>query len=85
MDTARRECLTQFHRSFQHALLPLLEADQQQPLTPMMERLLRIWESVEVERFVPTSRSSVDRPPRDRAASSSGQIRSNCSQVMSLG
>ena len=57
MDTARRECLTQFHRSFQHALLPLLEADQQQPLTPMMERLLRILESVEVKRFVPTSRS----------------------------
>lgn len=48
--------------------MPLTEADLQQPLTPMLERLLRIWECVEVERFVPSTRGSVGRPPRDRAA-----------------
>ena len=68
MNTALRERLTQFHRSLQHELVPLVEADLQQPLTPTMERLLRIWEFVEVERFVPASRGSVGRPPRDRAA-----------------
>jgi hypothetical protein len=68
MNTALRERLTQFHRSLQHELVPLVEADLQQPLTPTMERLLRIWEFVEIERFVPSSRGSVGRPPRERAA-----------------
>jgi hypothetical protein len=68
MNTALRERLRQFPRSFQLALVPLVEADLQQPLTPMMERLFRIWEFMEVERFVPSTRGSVDRPPRDRAA-----------------
>lgn len=68
MNTALRERLTQFQQSFQHALVPLVEADLQQRLTPVMERLLRIWELVEVKRFVPSTRGSVGRPPRDRAA-----------------
>ena len=68
MNTALRERLTQFQRSFQHELVPLVEANLPQPLTPMMERLLRIWEFVEVERFVPSARGRVGRPPRDRAA-----------------
>ncbi len=68
MNTALRERLTQFYRSFQHALLPLVEANLQQALTPMLERLLRIWESVKVERFVPSTRGRVGRPPRDSAA-----------------
>ena len=61
MNTALRERLTQFHRSLQHELVPLVEADLQQPLTPTMERLLRIWEFVEVERFVPASRGRICR------------------------
>lgn len=68
MNTALRERLTQFHRAFQHELVPLMEADLQQPLSPTMERLLRIWEFVEIERFVPSSRGAIGRPPRERAA-----------------
>ncbi len=68
MNTALRERLKQFQRTFQHALVPLVEADVGQPLTPMLERLLRIWELVEVERFVPSTHGCVGRPPRDRAA-----------------
>lgn len=68
MNTALRERLTQFHRSFQHQLVPLVEADIAGPLTPMMSRLLRVWECVEVERFVPSARGYVGRPPRDRSA-----------------
>jgi hypothetical protein len=68
MNTALRARLTQFHRSFQHEWVPLMEADVKQSVTPMMERMLRIWELVEIERFVPPSRGSVGRPPRDRAA-----------------
>lgn len=68
MNTAARERLTQFHRRFQQELVPLVEADLGQQLTPVMERLLRIWEQVEIERFVPSSRGLVGRPPRERAA-----------------
>jgi len=68
MNTALRDRLTQFHRRFQHELVPLVEADLQQTLTPVMVRLVRIWEFVEVERFVWSSRGCVGRPPRDRVA-----------------
>lgn len=68
MNTAVRERLTQFHRRFQQELVPLVEADVGQKLTPVMEQLLRIWEQVEIERFVPSSRGLVGRPPRERAA-----------------
>lgn len=68
MNTALRECLTQFHHHFQHQLLPLVEADFSASLTPTMSRLLRIWECVEIERFVPSTRGLVGRPPRERVA-----------------
>lgn len=68
MNTALRTRLTQFHHHFQHQLLPLVEADVSTALTPAMARLLRIWECVEIERFVPSTRGWVGRPPRERAA-----------------
>ena len=68
MNTALRERLTQFHHHFQHQLLPLVEADFSASLTPTMSRLLRIWECVEIERFVPSTRGLVGRPPRERVA-----------------
>ena len=68
MNTAAREGLTQFHRRFQHELVPLVESDLGQPLTPALERLLRLWEMIEIERFVPASRGLVGRPPVERAA-----------------
>lgn len=68
MNTALRERLTQFHYSCQHALLPLVMHAAEQPLTPVMERLLRIWEWIEIERFVPSTRGYVGRPRKERAA-----------------
>ncbi|MGH7178648.1 MAG: transposase [Tepidisphaeraceae bacterium] len=68
MNTALRERLTQFHRRFQHELVPLVETDVGQTLTPVMTRLLRIWERVEIERFVPSTSGLVGRPPRERLA-----------------
>jgi hypothetical protein len=68
MNTALRDRLTQFHASCQHELLPLLSSDVAQPLTPMLSRLIRIWEWIEIERYVPSTRGWVGRPRRDRAA-----------------
>jgi hypothetical protein len=68
MNIALRARLTQFHSQCQHELLPLKEADIGEPLTAPLERLLRIWEMIEIERFVPSSRGWVGRPWRDRAA-----------------
>jgi len=45
----RHERLKQFQRAFQHELVPPVEADLKQSLTPTIERLLRIWELVEVQ------------------------------------
>ena len=68
MNNALHDRLTQFHRTFQQALLPLVEADMGATLSPMMQRLLRIWEYVEIERWVPSTRGYVGRPPLDRMA-----------------
>ena len=68
MNTALRQRLTQFHSSCQRELVPLLQSDLEQTLTPVMERLIRIWEWIEIERFVPSCRGFVGRPPKERAA-----------------
>lgn len=68
MNTALRYRLKQFHVCCQRELIPLVSGDVCQPLTPLLSRLLRTWEWVEVERFVPSARGQVGRPPRERAA-----------------
>jgi hypothetical protein len=67
MNSALRTSLTQFHWQCQHELVPLVEAGLGQALTAPLERLLRIWEMVEIERFVPDS-CGYGRPPRERVA-----------------
>jgi hypothetical protein len=49
-----------------------VEGDVRQALMPVMERWLRIWEQVEMERFVPSTRGWVGRPPVERAALDAG-------------
>ena len=46
MNTARRERLTQFYCRLQHELVPLVEGDVGQALTPVITHLLRIGEQV---------------------------------------
>lgn len=48
--------------------MPLTEACLGARLTPKLEQLLRIWEMVQIERFVPAGRGGVGRPARERTA-----------------
>lgn len=48
--------------------MPITEADIGARLTPKLEQLLRIWEMVQIERFVPVGRGWVGRPARERTA-----------------
>jgi hypothetical protein len=66
MDHKLRDRLSQFHTQFQHELVPLTEACLGERLTPKLEQLLRIWEMVQIERFVPVGRGWVGRPARER-------------------
>jgi Transposase DDE domain/Transposase domain (DUF772) len=68
MNLNLRERLSQFHLLFQRELLPLVEADLGESLTPPLQQLVRIWEMVQIERLVPSSRGLVGRPARERAA-----------------
>jgi hypothetical protein len=68
MNSALRTRLTQFHRQCQYELLPLIETDLGEPLSAPVQRLLRIWEMVQIERFVPSCRGWTGRPPRERVA-----------------
>lgn len=68
MNLNLRQRLSQFHSLCQRELLPLVEADLGEVLTPPLQQLLRIWELVQIERCVPSSRGMVGRPARERAA-----------------
>lgn len=68
MNTAVRTQLTQSHRLFQHELVPLLESDLGHALTPKLMQLVQIWELIEIERFVPSTRGAIGRPARERHA-----------------
>lgn len=68
MNLNLRDRLSQFHFLFQRELVPLVEADLGECLTPKLQQLLRIWEMIEIERFVPPWRGLIGRPPRERAA-----------------
>jgi hypothetical protein len=68
MNSALRTRLTQSHSSFQHSLLPLAESDIGHALTPKLTQLLRVWECIEIERFIPSARGLMGRPRRERQA-----------------
>jgi hypothetical protein len=67
MNAALHDRLTQFHRVCQQEFA-LVAADVGQPLTPVMERLLRLWERIEIEGFMPSTRGLVGRPRIEHAA-----------------
>jgi len=68
MNHKLRTRLSQCHTSFQHELVPLLEADLGERLTPKLEQLLRLWEMIRIEDFVPVRRGLLGRPARERVA-----------------
>lgn len=68
MNSTLRTRLTQAHSNFQHALLPLMESDVGHALTPKLMQLLRVWECIEIERFIPSTRGHTGRPRRERQA-----------------
>ena len=68
MNTALRAHLTQAHLCFQHTLVPLAESDTGHALTPKLTQLLRVWECIEIERFLPSTRGNTGRPRRERQA-----------------
>jgi hypothetical protein len=68
MNCNLRTGLSQFLTALQRELFPILEADIGEALTAPMQTLIRIWELIGIERFVPSSRGEVGRPPRERQA-----------------
>jgi len=68
MNSALRARITQFHYQFQHELVPLIERDFGERLSPVLQRVVRTLECVQIERFVPSMRGLPGRPQRDRQA-----------------
>jgi len=68
MNSALHARITQLHYQFQHELLPLIERDFDERLSPVLQRIVRTLECVQIERFVPSMRGLPGRPQRDRQA-----------------
>jgi hypothetical protein len=60
--------VSQFLTSLHRELIPLVETDLGQTLTTPLQMLIRVWEMIGIECFVPCSRAEVGRPPRERQA-----------------
>jgi hypothetical protein len=60
--------ISQFLSTIQRELFPTVEADLGETLTAPLQTLIRIWEMIGIERFVPSSQGEVGRPPRERQA-----------------
>jgi hypothetical protein len=68
MSNTLRSRLSQFWTEMQHDLFPFLREEAHMALTPPLEQVIRVLEFVEIERFIPSSRGYVGRPPQDRIA-----------------
>jgi IS5 family transposase len=68
MNATAKSRLSQFWTQFQFELLPWLEEEEGLALTPTLEKVIRVLELAEIERFIPSSRGFVGRPSKDRAA-----------------
>jgi hypothetical protein len=68
MDNTLRSRLSQFWSELQHDLFPFLREEEHLDLTPTLEQVIRVLEFIEIERFVPSCRGWVGRPPKDRVA-----------------
>ncbi len=68
MDTTGKSRLSQFWNHLQHELFPLLREEDHLALSPALEQVIRVLEFTQIERFIPSSRGCVGRPPQDRVA-----------------
>lgn len=60
--------ISQFLTQLQTELLPVLREDLELELSRFLEKVIRVLEMVQVERFIPASRGGVGAPPKDREA-----------------
>jgi hypothetical protein len=60
--------ISQFLTQLQTELLPMLREDLELEFSPSLEKVIRLLELVQVERFIPASRGWVGAPPKDREA-----------------
>lgn len=68
MNTTANARLSQFWNHLQHDLFPWLQEEESLSLSPALEKVIRVLEFVEIERFLPPSRGFAGRPPKDRVA-----------------
>ena len=68
MDTTGKSRLSQFWNHLQHELFPFLREEDHLALSPALEQVIRVLEFTQIERFIPSSRGCVGRPPQDRVA-----------------
>lgn len=68
MDTNFTARISQFLTLLQTELFPLLREEMALELSPALEKVIRVLELVQVERFIPSSRGWVGAPPKDRLA-----------------
>jgi hypothetical protein len=68
MNTTCKSRLSQFWSPLQHELFPLLREEDHLALSPALEKVIRVLEFTQIERFIPSSRGFVGRPPQDRVA-----------------
>jgi hypothetical protein len=60
--------ISQFLGSLQTELFPVLRAELELELSPSLEKVIRVLEFVQVERFIPAGRGWVGAPRKDREA-----------------
>jgi hypothetical protein len=63
-----RSRISQFWLELQNELFPFLLSEEHLLLTPILEGLIRVLEFIGIEKFIPSSRGFVGRPPKDRIA-----------------
>ena len=68
MNTTCKSRLSQFWSHLQHELFPFLREEDHLELSPTLEKVIRVLEFTQVDRFIPSSRGFVGRPPKDRVA-----------------
>ncbi len=68
MDTTCKSRVSQFWNHLQHELFPLLREEDHLALSPALGKVIRVLEFTQIERFIPSSRGCVGRPPQDRVA-----------------